>query len=241
MQEHLIEHVMIEYKIYKITECDEIKHIYIVFTIQTLEQRLRDHICHSSNKNYYMCNWLKKLKKQGKKPKISLIKLTTLETWEQDEINEINKAREDASSSGIKVLNICNGGRCPNLGKPMSEETKEKISKSKKGKKPSEEHCKKISEHFQQHGHPWTGRKHSASTLEKLSTSHLGNKSALGHKLSDECKLQISKSKKKHSEEIISQIKAMLEAGIKQCEIVEKLKVSRWAVYSTKYNKTLET
>lgn len=231
---------MAEYKIYKITECDEVKHIYIGFTIQKLEQRLRDHICHCSRKNYYMCNWLSKLKKEGKRPKIELIKITTLENWEKDEINEIKKARDDEKLSGIKVLNFCGGGRCPNLGKKMSEETKQKISISKKGKKLSEEHKNKISEVFKQNGHPWKGRKHSKSTLKKLSESHLGNKSALGHKLSNECKLKMSKSKRKYSEETINKVREMLEMGIKQCEIIKRLKVTKWVVYSTKYNKIFE-
>ena len=228
-----------EYKIYKITESDEIKHIYIGFTIQKLEQRLRDHISHSSSKNYYMCNWIKDLVKDGKRPKISLIKLTTLEEWEQDEIKEIKKAREEESTSGIKVLNIRDGGMCPNLGKPMSEETKTKISKTKQGKRLSVEHRAKIAESYKVNGHPWTGRKHSQETLKKLSKSHIGNTSALGHTVSKDCRVQISKSKKKHNDETIDKIKRMLNQGIKQTVIMKDLNVSRWTVYSTKYNLTL--
>lgn len=230
---------MPEYKIYKITECDDVKHIYIGFTIQKLEQRLNEHICHSSKKNYYMCNWIKKLKKEGKRPKISLIKITTLENWEQDEIEEIKKARDSEKTSGVKVLNICNGGKCPNLGKPRSEETKAKISKTKKGKKLSIEQRKNMSEYYKINGHPWTGRKHSKETLEKLSTSHIGNTSALGHVLSEDSKIKISKSKKKHDEQTIEKVKSMLDQGKKQADIMKELNVSRWTVYSTKYNLTI--
>ena len=67
-----------------------------------------------------------------------------------------------------------------------SQRTKDKISKANRGTN-NGMHGKK----------PWNNGLHwSKEVKEKLSTSHIGNTSALGHKLSEESKIKISKAKK---------------------------------------------
>jgi len=227
-----------EYKIYKITEPDEkMKHIYIGFTIQSLEQRLRDHISHSRHKNYYLCNWIKKLLREGKRPKIELIKITNEKNWQQDEINEIKKWREAQNVTGVKVLNILNGGQTGRIGMPLSDETKKKISESNKRRKISQETRNKMSLIFSGKGNPFYKRVHTIESKKKMSDSHVGLKNALGHKLSLESKRKISISKRKWKDEELEKIKELLNKGYSIKKIVNLINVSEWAVRVVKYKK----
>lgn len=97
--------------------------------------------------------------------------------------------------------NIAHGGEgsCGNLGKPMSEEQKKKISEARKGEKRgpfSEEHRKHLSEaHKGKHkkGHP-----HSEETRKKMSETRKGRPTwNKGKHHSEETKRKISESLKK--------------------------------------------
>ena len=222
------------YKIYKITEPDEIKHIYIGFTTQELGQRLRDHISHAQQKNFYLCNWIKKLMRDGKRPVISLVKETDEAHWREDEIAEIKRVRGEQISTGIKVLNILDGGE-GRVGIPWPEESKKRLSEKMKGKRLPQKAYDTMKAKCP--NGPRFGTKASPETLIKLRKSHLGNTSAMGHVLSDESKMEISKSKTKWKNK--GQIQKMIEDGCSEKEIMQTLSVSRWAVYSVKYKKTL--
>ena len=233
---------MQEYKIYKLTEPDdiELKHVYIGFTTRSLNRRLNEHISHAQTKNYYLSNWIKQLNKIGKRPKISLVKITDQHSWEAEEISEIKKFRLEENTTGIKVLNLTDGGECGMLGRKHSEETKKKISEAKKGKCTcTEDSHKKMLDTFSQYGNPNVGRKASDEERRKLSISHIGNKSALGHTLTLDAKLQIAEKKSKFSVDDLHKIKTMLDEGVKEKEIISTLGVTRWAVYSVKHNKRL--
>ena len=80
--------------------------------------------------------------------------------------------------------------RLHNKVRIFSEETRKKMSESKKGKKLSEEHRKKISESRKGENHPMYGKKHSEETRKKMSESHKG------HTVSEETRKKISESKK---------------------------------------------
>lgn len=84
-----------------------------------------------------------------------------------------------------------------------------------------------------------TGRKATDEHRRNLSIAHLGNTSALGHKLTQESKLKIAKSKAKYKPETVAKIKTMINDGFSETDIIKELGVSRWAVYSVKYNKRL--
>lgn len=68
------------------------------------------------------------------------------------------------------------GSKSPNFGKPMSEETKRKLSEAKTGRKLTEEHKKKISKAVSGKNNPMYGvyLKHSKETRKKMSDSRRG-------------------------------------------------------------------
>lgn len=66
-----------------------------------------------------------------------------------------------------------NGDKHPLYGKKHSEETKEKIRKSKIGKKLSEETKSKMSKIRKGRSSPMKGKRHSEETKEKISKNHI--------------------------------------------------------------------
>jgi hypothetical protein len=88
-------------------------------------------------------------------------------------------------AAGVSLVNKSDGGEGPS-GLKWSDESKQKFSKRKKGKKPS------------------------SAALEAAAKALIGNKRLLGHKHSDETKELISKSGigRKHSAETIAKLKA---------------------------------
>lgn len=66
--------------------------------------------------------------------------------------------------------NIKSGGR----NAKVSDETREKIRQCHLGTHSSEEARKKLSEHWKEYGHPWTGKHHSEETKEKISKANTG-------------------------------------------------------------------
>ena len=84
----------------------------------------------------------------------------------------ISHLKADGRDTGY---NLKPGG---NTG-PLSEETKEKISKAHKGKKLTEEHKRKVSE-------AGKGKKRSEETKDNISKALIGNKYALGTEWTEE-------------------------------------------------------
>lgn len=76
------------------------------------------------------------------------------------------------------------------LGHITSQETKEKISKSNRGKKRTEEERKKMSDAQKGKIGSWNGRTHSEESKQKMREKKLGNKA------SDETKKRMSESRK---------------------------------------------
>lgn len=228
-----------EYKIYKLTEPDgcEIRHVYIGFTSRSLDKRVMEHIWYSKKKNYYLCNWIKKLASEGLQPKISLVKLTDAEHWQQDEIEEIKQARISESKTGIKVLNILDGGEHGNLGRVVSEVTRKKISDAKKGKRPPQAVFDGWRRFYNQNGNPRKGVKLSAETKQKLSLANQGKQPRLGAVLSSESKQKIALSRSVHGPEVILKVKVMLCEGKSQSQIARELEVSRWFVQCVQHRK----
>ena len=94
-------------------------------------------------------------------------------------------------------------------GKILSEETRAKISAVQIGRKASDETKAKMSavrkgictnsrEHFEKLSLLYSGKPLSDDHKKKLSEAHMGNTSAIGHKVSDEARARISESLKKH-------------------------------------------
>jgi group I intron endonuclease len=96
-----------------------------------------------------------------------------------------------------------------------SQETKDKISKSKLGVKLSQEHCKNI-------GISKSGIVLSEETKAKLRV-----------KTQESCK----KGNIKLKEEQVIEIVSLINKGLKSSEIAQKFNVTRWTIANIKYNK----
>jgi group I intron endonuclease len=80
------------------------------------------------------------------------------------------------------------------IGHVASEETRAKMRASSRHQKPSDEHMAKLSALF-------TGKPLSEEHCKKLSVAHMGNTSALGHRVSDEAREKISIAVRKHNQQ----------------------------------------
>lgn len=148
-----------KYKIYGLTESvGEIRHIYIGFTSRTLEERLRKHIQRAERN--YKYSWIKSLKNKNELPRIFLIKNSNLKNWQKDEAMEIAMWRNNEVLTGIKVLNMTDGGE-GTLGHKHTTKTKKLFSKQRFGIK---------------------HKPHSIETKYKMSLAAKGNKNAAGTK-----------------------------------------------------------
>ena len=163
---------------------------YVGITTGSLIARLNGHLLKPTN--YFMSCWFNELKNSNLIPNIRLImEFNSHKELLDGEISEIKKQRVN----GIKLLNIADGGDINYmLGRTHTLESKEKISKSQKGRKRTKEEKEKQKENFKK---LWSNLEWS----EKMRKKMLGRKNHLGFKHSDETKKIISdKNKgKKHT------------------------------------------
>lgn len=159
-------------------------------------------------------NWIKQLKSQGKAPVLKIIEEIDKNLWEQSEKKWVDYYR---SIVGDKLTNITDGGIGPN----MTEETRKKISRSLKGRIPSEATLKgsvayrkgkplsleireKISRAFtpdmrKKMSDLRKGKTFGPEFGKKISEANKGRKSPLrGQKRSIETRLKISEATKKY-------------------------------------------
>jgi hypothetical protein len=115
---------------------------YVGKTKQYLKQRLYSHIkeCYSGRKSHKI-SWIKSLLKNEKRPIISTLDTVEEDNWEYWEKYWIEKLRNE----GCNLTNLTEGGQGGN-GYSHTEESKQRMSESKRGVKLSDEHKKKISE-----------------------------------------------------------------------------------------------
>lgn len=123
--------------IYKIS--DELGNVRYIGKSNNPRRRLYQHINDKSNLHKF--NWLNSIIKRGSKPIIEIIEKVSVDIWQEREIYWIAKFKED----GFDLINLTLGGEGGN-GMKHTEESKQSMSKSKKGIKLSEEHRKSISE-----------------------------------------------------------------------------------------------
>lgn len=140
--------------------------------------RLKDHIKKCGNSVNHKNNWVLSLLKENKKPILEVVDVVPKEEWAFWETYYIDLYK----SWGFELTNTAPGGVGGNLG----SEVNEKISKSKKGFKHTEETKKKMSEYRM-------GKTLTNEVKEKLSKKLIGNKRALGNKHSEEFKNKMSK------------------------------------------------
>jgi group I intron endonuclease len=134
------------------------------------------------------CKKLTKLNRSFNKYGINNHIFEVIEECEECELNNRERHYQDLYDVLNKGLNCILTNSTDRSGK-LSEETKLKLSNSRKGK-------------YLKENNPFYGRKHSIKTIEKIRNSQIGNKSwKFGKKESDETKLKksISQSRGKGS------------------------------------------
>jgi hypothetical protein len=95
---------------------------------KSLKQRLNEHIYKSKISSYKISNWIKSLAKNNKYPVIELLDEVPENDWVFWEIYWI----EQIKTWGFDLKNTQVGGNAGNLGRKASEETKKKMSISRK-------------------------------------------------------------------------------------------------------------
>ena len=196
-------------------ECPISGEIRYIGKTNNIKKRLSTHIFVSKKQKTHKDKWIFKLKKDNKKPIIKIIDEIYEEEWKFWEQHYISLFK----SWGFKLLNCTIGGDGTgsgifsfNFGKKHSEETKEKIKKSKLGKKRSIETKLKISESrkgkYTGENNPNYGKHMSEDVKAKISKANKGKKHS---KESIKKRNQSGENHpmfgKKHSEETKNKIK----------------------------------
>lgn len=152
---------------------------YVGKTIKTLETRLKNHLATTKKYKSYKNNWINKVGKN--QIEINLIEICDNINSNEREIYWISYFKY----LGFKLTNCTDGGD-GGTGKKHSEETKQKISNTKKNNI-TDDYRKKLSECHK-------GIRMSAKSKDKLSKRMIGNKYWL-EKHTEETKQKISKAK----------------------------------------------
>ena len=119
---------------------------YIGITTRNINRRLREHVSNPTNPR--MAKWINDLTSLGITPTITVIReYHTYDDLLQGEIIEIKQCRD----LDIDLYNFSLGGDLnPMFGNHHSEESKKKMSLQRKGRKMTDDQCKKHRERSQQ-------------------------------------------------------------------------------------------
>ena len=211
---------------------------YIGFTKQDIDIRLTQHLRPSQlKKQTHKNSWLKSLLNKKLVPVIFVIQETDAKNWPSDEQWNI----EYFKSLGCNLTNDirCPGGEMPpNMsGIKQSPEHSAKISKTNKGKMPSNytilrgieyKTGKKMTNYNRQKlkdanvGRPW-----KQESKNKISKSMTGNKNSLGVKRSAEQVAKLKLYQKKTSTEQDVEILRLISLGVSQREIARRFEITQ--------------
>lgn len=123
--------------------CDpDTQEIRYIGKSNSTRRRYSDHIneCKTNRKSHKI-SWIKSLLSKNKKPLLKILDKVPHDEWKLWEVHYI----ELYKSKGANLTNLTEGGQGGN-GYKHTEESKQSMSKSKKGVKLSEDHRKRISE-----------------------------------------------------------------------------------------------
>ena len=178
---------------------------YIGQTIQSLNRRLYNHIYRVNDKTEkkvsltHKESWIRKLIIENK---VDDLKIELIEEVCVDLLDEREKYWISHYGKLVKLTNSTDGGQCCRV---ISDETRRKISASKKGnknrlgKKHSDKTKKLLSSKLSGKNSPNYGRKHSDATKQKMSESSRGEKNPMygkSYKRTEESKRKVSESLK---------------------------------------------
>ncbi len=163
---------------------DEIKRVRYVGRGMDPSRRRRQHIRLAElGSKRYCHNWIKGLLVAGLRPELQIVGSFALSAAFDEEARIVRLYRK----LGANLTNLTDGG-IGTLGCRVSDETRQKISNSLKGRyigrRPTLETCKKISE-SKIGNKSCVGRVMSAETRKKISMSSKGHKRGLGIRMSD--------------------------------------------------------
>lgn len=192
--------------IYTLTDPNSLQVRYVGKTTRSLNRRWHEHL-RSKNKSHTV-SWIKSLLNKDQRPIIELLDESSQEMWQIDEKYWISQFK----SWGFNLTNDKEGGQ----GGTHSEETRQKMSKTRKGRKYS-----------------WG---------DKISASLKGTREGVkrgSYKLSDGIKNKGDKSRK-HPKPLYSQLAKDLEELKIYSEIAKKYNVNRsvtegWFKYYKRY------
>jgi group I intron endonuclease len=159
-----------------------------------------------------------------------------------------NIRKEASSNLGMKLteeqIQKVSGKNNHNFGKPMLEETKQKLREINYGENSPHYGEKQSEETKKRRSNTMMGHKTSEETKQKISNSQKGEKghnygkhlpeetkqkqsnSLMGHKISEETRLKISRANAIPLE-IILQIKELLDKNVNKKDIIKIVKVSK--------------
>lgn len=162
--------------------------IYIGQTKRNFNRRMNEYLSDACNESEKNKNYNKFISNAIRKYGWGNVKKEILFTTSEEFVDELETMLIAEYNSADKRFgyNIESGGH---KNKHHSEETKKKISKSKKGNKLSEKTKEKISKALKGKNHPLWGKTHSNETILKMKKSHIGKKNS---------KESILKMKKSH-------------------------------------------
>ena len=143
---------------------------------------------------------------------------------------KLSEIHKNISDETRRKMSLSRKGRTPyNKGKHLSEEHKKKIGASNKGKTLSEEARKKISESNSGEKHHFFGKHHTEETKKKLSDAHKGKH------LSDETKKKIGEKSKgrNHTEESKKKISTANKGKNRSEETKQKISEVKKKLYSS--------
>lgn len=230
---------------------NEIK--YIGKTSKDINVRFKEHLTESKSKKRInkRTNWIKSLLNNNLLPIPEILDIVNDIEWEFWERHYISLYK----SWGFKLTNMTDGGDGQSVGysplketrelmsvnrkgennsfygKKHNEETKKKISESKKGKTawnkgiPGEkksEHIKQIlSEKLSGEKNPFYGKKHTEESKRKAGEKNKGNKYRLGKKFSEESKAKMRASSRAINIVVLNEFNEYIET-IRGLQATEK-------------------
>lgn len=168
------------------------------------KSRLRRHIADRNLYDSYKDRWIRKLKENNIRPELIIIDEVLEKEWQFWESYYISYFK----FIGCNLTNGTNGGDQPpsTKGRKHREESKKKMSQSKKGKpipwlnnnkKRTEKHRKNLSKSLKGRVSPNRGKTFSDEYKKKLSDSHMGQTSGFkGKNHSEETKKKIKEKRK---------------------------------------------
>jgi|GEM_PF-2687114 len=134
--------------------------------VYRLSAHITDALKNKVEENLHRINWIKGLLLVGEKPTLEILEEVSINEWEERECYHISKYSN--------LTNVLPGGSSPpsKLGKPMSQECKDKIGQAQIGNFLDKDHKDKIRKSCSGEANSMYGKKRSLSSNAKSAKAH---------------------------------------------------------------------